>query len=285
MGIKKQSLGKTSASDRIEFTWTNTISRQVKQLGLPGFAPKPDLAKMKATMDKGKPPLEWFFAYDNAKYVFTVEAVVSGTTFTIGTFEVLKEAGQKRHDAVQAMRDHSDAVTTKDVTDFDAKYPPPPDPAKLAALKAEVERLKFEINRDEGWLKTRPGTFAKMDGGEQEVGFTNWAKTKRYDRYITFLLWVECGRDAKSIVDTFVKDKAESPVKLTDAARGAIQGPMSNGRPPNYALAVKETTKVVDTILLPIYNKELKAGISKRIVDNKKLLVTAATDLKKMMGK
>ena len=60
---------------------------------------------------------------------------------------------------------------------------------------------------------------------------------------------------------------------------------MSNGRPPNYALAVKETTKVVDTILLPIYNKELKAGISKRIVDNKKLLVTAATDLKKMMGK
>ncbi|MGZ5235547.1 MAG: hypothetical protein ACXWCV_04455 [Caldimonas sp.] len=285
MGVKTESLGKTTDSGRIELTWVSTIGRTVKRIGLPGFDPKPDYAKLKAAMDKAKKPLEWEFTFDGAKSVFTVQADFGGTTVEIGKFDVLADKDrQKRRDALQKLHDNTDVVTGKDLEDFDKKFPPPPDPVKLKALKDEIERLKFEIERDKGFLKNWPKNFKSMDPGLAEIGFTNWAKGHRYDRYVTFLLWNDWGRDGQTIYDEFVKAGAPEALKLTDAAKKEAEDSVK-AKKPKFDRAIKEVTTVVDTILIPLYRKEDGKAVENRIVENQKLLLKKANELKALLGR
>jgi hypothetical protein len=125
--VKKVSLGKTSTSDRVEFTWTQTMSRNVAQLGLPGFKPKaPDVSKIKPLMDKGKTPLEWFYAYDASKSVFSMSVSVGSSSFELGSFDLSSEKDLvKRRKMLDDLR-KTDTVTSADLADFDKKHPPRP---------------------------------------------------------------------------------------------------------------------------------------------------------------
>ena len=283
--VKKVSLGKTSTSDRVEFTWTQTMSRNVAQLGLPGFKPKaPDMAKIKPLMDKGKTPLEWFYSYDASKSVFSMSVSVGSSSFQLGSFDLSSEKDLvKRRKMLDDLR-KTDTVTSADLADFDKKHPPPPDPAKLKALKDEIERLKSEIDRDKGFIKNWPTKFATMDPGLAEIGFTNWAKGHRYDRYVTFLLWNDWGRDAKSIYDEFIKTGAPSLVKITPAAKKQADDSVAANKP-KFDLAVKEVTKVVDTILIPLYRKEDGKVVENRIAENQKALAKKVAELKALIGR
>ena len=283
---KKVSLGKTSSSDRVEFTWTQTMSRNIAQLGLPAaFKPKaPDMAKIKPLMDKGKTPLEWFYSYDAAKSEFSMYVAVGSAKFELGSYDLSTEKDlAKRRRMLDDLR-KTDTVTSADLAEFDKKNPPPPDPAKLKALKEEIERLKFEIERDKGFIKNWPTKFATMNPGLAEVGFTNWAKGHRYDRYVTFLLWNDWGRDGKSIHDEFVKTGAPSLLKITPAAKKEADDSIAAGKP-KFTRAVKEVTKVVDTILIPLYRKEDGKAVEKRITENKAALARKVAELKKLVGR
>jgi hypothetical protein len=282
---KKVSLGKTSTSDRVEFTWTQTMSRNVAQLGLSGFKPKaPDMSKIKPLMDKGKTPLEWFYSYDASKGVFSMSVSVGSSSFELGSFDLSSEKDLvKRRKLLEDLR-KTDAVTSGDLAEFDKKHPPPPDPAKLKALKDEIERLKSEIDRDKGFIKNWPTKFATMDPGLAEIGFTNWAKGHRYDRYVTFLLWTDWGRDKKSIYEEFIKTGAPQIVKLTPAAKKQADDSMA-AKAPKFDLAVKEVGKVVDTILIPLYRKEDGKAVENRMAENQKTLAKKAAELKALVGR
>jgi hypothetical protein len=286
MGVKTASLGKTTDSGRIEFTWVSTIGRLVKQIGLPGFAPKPDLDKLKAAMDKAKKPLDWQFSFDNVKCVFTVQADIGGAVVVIGRFDVLAEKdAAKRRDAMQKLRDATEVVTSKDLADFDRKFPPPPDPKKLDALKKELERLLLEIKRDEGFKKTLPTTFKSMESGLREVGFTHWAEPLRLDRFIEFADGVENGVDPKKLAAEFIVTKAPRLLQVSPATRAAVDAAMAAAKVPDLKAAHDEVVRIIDTTILPRFRKDTIAGIDKRLVDAKKQLALKQAELKTLLGR
>ena len=135
-----------------------------------------------------------------------------------------------------------------------------------------------------GFLKTWPKNFASMDRGLAEVGFTHWAEGHRYDAYVTFLLWQEWGRSPASLAEQFFKPDAKQPVKVTDAARKAILDPLAQGEKPKFEQAVKEVTKIVDTILIPMYRKEDGKAVEKRIAEEQAELAKKVGELKKLQA-
>jgi len=148
----------------------------------------------------------------------------------------------------------------------------------------ELSTLRIEIDRDKGFIKNWPTKFATMNPGLAEIGFTNWAKGHRYDRYVTFLLWNDWGRDAKSIYEEFIKTGAASIVKITPAAKKEADDSVA-AQKPKFDLAVKEVTKVVDTILIPLYRKEDGKAVENRITENQKALVKKIAELKALVGR
>ncbi|MEP6739763.1 MAG: hypothetical protein ABJA61_05260 [Caldimonas sp.] len=286
MGVKKESQGKTTTADRVEFTWTTTISRTIKQIGLAGFAPKPDYAKIKAVMDKEKKPLEWFQTFDNGKCVFTIEATIGGTTIVIGKFDVLAEKdSQKRHDAMQALRDHTSVVTSADLQAFDKKFPPPPDPVKVKKLSDEIKQLLFEIKRDEGFKKTMPTKFKDVDDGLVEIGFKNWAEPLRLYRFADFARGVENGRDAKKLAQEFIVNGSPSFLQIKPATRDAVEASLAAGKVPELKKAAEEVVAIIDATILPRFRKVTIDGIDKRITQERKDLADKQKELKALLGK
>jgi len=286
MGVKIASLGKTTDPTRVEFAWNTAISRAVKNIGLPGFTPKPDIAKLGAAMTKSKKPLEWRLSFDNVKCIFAVEADIGGTVTTIGRVDVLAEKDPvKRRETMQKLRDSTEVVTTKDLAEFDAKYPPPPDPKKLDALKKDVERLKFEIERDEGFKKTLPTNFKSMDNGLREVGFTHWAEPLRLDRFIEFADGVENGMDAKKLAAEFIVNKAPRFLQVAPAIRDAVDAAMVAGKVPDLKAAHDDVVRIIDATILPRFRKDTLAGIDKRLVESRKDLAQKQAELKAKAGR
>jgi hypothetical protein len=287
MGVKTQSLGKTTDPGRIEFTWTSTIGRLVRQIGLPGFSPKPDLPKLTTAMNnaKGK-PLEWELAFDTAKLLFKVQADVGGTVSVIGSFDLMAEKDTvKRRELLQKLHDATEVVTGKDLEDFDKKFPPPPDPKKLDALKKEIEQIAFEIKRDEGLKKTLPGSFKAMNGGLREVGFTHWAEPLRLDRFIEFADAVENGQDAKQLAAEFIVTGAPRMLQVKPDIRAAVDAAVKAGKAPDLKAAHDDVVRIIDATILPRFRKDTLAAIDKRLVDEKKRLAQKQAELKALLGR
>ena len=243
-------------------------------------APKdPDLKKLQAAMN-GKPAV-CTIAFDKNR--FSADCTAGAVKEVVVSFDVSTEKDRaRRRKLLENISAVSTLVGNADLAAFDKANP---DPAKVAAAKAELDRVKFDIQRDLGFLKTRPKNFRTMNGGEQEVGFTHWCEGKNYDRYPTFALWVEWGRDPAAINDEFVKADAKRPIKLSDAARKEVADALAAGRKPTFAKSKAEVLKVLDTILVPLYNKDVSAGLKKNIEDNKKLLAKKLKAWKDAGGK
>lgn len=274
-----EKIATTDQPDRLKI-YVQIATKRIKDFGLPGLAVRePELEKAM----KGGKPVVFGIRFENDKFI--AEASCAGTVLTMAALDLAKQADRvKRRSLLKAIVDHSNLATQADLDAFDKKFPPPPDPVKLKALKEEIERLKFEIERDKGFIKNWPKSFKTMNPGLAEIGFTNWAKGHRYDRYVTFLLWTDWGRDGQSIYDEFLKPGAARLVKITDAASKQAQTSIQ-AKTPKFDLAVKEVTKVVDTILIPLFRKEDGGAVEKRITEAQKELARKAGELKALLGR
>jgi hypothetical protein len=285
MSVKTASLGKTSDSGRIEFTWVSTIGRTVKRIGLPGFDPKPDYDKLKAAMDKARKPLEWEFTFDTAKLVFTVQADIGGTAVVLGKADLMAEKDlKKRRDMLQKLHDNTEVVVGKDLEDYDKRFPPPPDPKKLEALKKELERLLFEIKRDEQLKSSLPSHWKSMNDGLREIGFTHWAEPLRLDRFIEFANAVENGQDAKQLATEFIVTKAPRILQVKDEIRTAVDKAMAAGHAPDLKAAHDDVVRIIDATMLPRFRKDTIAAIDKRLTEDRKALAQKQAELKALLG-
>ena len=285
MSVKTASLGKTSDSGRIEFTWVSTIGRTVKRIGLPGFEPKPDYDKLKAAMDKAHKPLEWEFTFDTAKLVFTVQADIGGTAVVLGKAELMAEKDlKKRRDMLQKLHDTTEVVVGKDLEDYDKRFPPPPDPKKVQALKKELEQLVFEIKREEHLKSSLPANWKSMNDGLREIGFTHWAEPLRLDRFIEFASAVENGQDAKKLATEFIVTKAPRILQVKDEIRAAVDKAMAAGHAPDLKAAHDDVVRIIDATMLPRFRKDTIAAIDKRLVEERKALAQKQAELKALLG-
>ena len=267
----KPEIFKVDKPDRLKVMWL-TMHKRLKDFGLPLSIKEPDFAKLEAEMKKGK-PAEFTIAFTKGK--FTAQVAAGSLTLPITSLDVF--GAKNARELVLKVNAISDFVSKEELARF-------PDPAVVEALKADIERLKFSVQRDLGFLKTWPKNFASMDRGLAEVGFTHWAEGHRYDAYVTFLLWQEWGRSPASLAEQFFKPNAKQPVKVTDAARKAILDPLAQGEKPKFEQAVKEVTKIVDTILIPMYRKEDGKAIEKRIAEEQAELAKKVGELKKLQA-
>jgi hypothetical protein len=282
MGVKTQSLGKTTDPGRLEFTWAATIGRQVKAIGLPGFAPKPDLAKLKAAMDKAKKPLEWEFSFDTTKLAFKVQADVGGTVIDIDSFDLIgkeKDVGDRR-ELLEKIRDHTEVATTKDLEDYDKRFG---NPKKAKALQEELKQIAFEIKRDVDLKKTLPTSFEKMNGGLREVGFTHWAEPLKLDRFIEFADAVENGQNALELAREFIVTGAPRFLQVKPETRAAVDAAVKAGKTPDLKAAHDDVVRIIDATILPRFRKDTIAAIDKRLGDEKKRLVAKQAELKAAM--
>ena len=156
---------------------------------------------------------------------------------------------------------------------------------KLAQLKQEIDRLNFEIDRDQGFLNSFDADVLKMERGRREFSFKRWAEGRTFFNFLLFVIAVENGEDTKAITQKFLVVGAETPIKLTDKTLKAARDALAAGKSPDLKAAVAEAAAVVNARLLPGYNKELKAAITKRIDDNKKARVGQLAQYKTMGGK
>jgi hypothetical protein len=260
-----------------------TARKRINGFGIAKFKyTEPDFAVLEKAM-KSKPGAKtsWTIRFENDKLVAHAQCV--GTSLTIAAVDLAKEGDRTtRRKMLEAIGVHSDLADAKDLAAFDKKFP---DPVRLAALKAEVDRLRFEIKRDEGFLPTFGNDVLKMDSGRREVSFKRWAQNRAYINFLLFVMAVDDGGDATKVAQDFLADAAPTPIKLTDKTLKAARDALKAGAKPDLKAALAEAAAVVNARLLPDYNKENLAAINKRIADNKKALVAPLTEYKAMGGK
>ena len=280
MAGKTEKYASIDKPDRLEIIGRG-FAKRVRDFGMAIAVKEPDYSTLEANMAKLKKPAEFSITFENDKFVAAV--AVGSVVQTVASVDLVKEGDRvKRRALLKAINDHSELASNADLAAFDLKFP---DPEKVKEAKAEVDRLGFEIKRDEEWKGKRPKSVHTMNSGEREMGFKNWAAGKTYERFLWFVIRVENGGVPADIAEEFVKTGAPSIIKLTDATRQAIEEALAKKQAPKLERALKEATAVVDARLLPSYNAEILKAITTRLVENKKKLVDAKAKYKAVGGK
>jgi len=259
-----------------------TFAKRLRDFGLAGLKiTEPDLGKLEASMKKTGKPVVYTIRFENDKFI--AEVSNAGTVLTVAALDLAKQGDRtKRRALLQAINDHSQLASKSDLEAFDKKFP---DPEKIKEAKDEVDRLKFEIQRDEGLLKDQPKSVRSMESGRREVSFQNWAKGKTYEKFLNFVVRVENGGVAKDIAEEFIKTGAPKIIKLSDATRKEVEDALAKNQQPKLDKALKEAAAVVDARMLPAYNQELAKAINERLGASRKKLVEAQAKFKAVGGK
>ena len=232
-------------------------------------------------MKKTGKPVLFTIRFENDKLI--AEASIAGTVLTVAAVDLAKEADRsKRRAMLQAINDHSTLASKADLEAFDKKFP---DPVKVAAVKAEVDKLKFEITRDNGFLADTPKGVLTMESGRREVSFKRWAQGKTYEKFLLFVIAVDDGGDTKKAAEQFIKTGAPQFIVLPDATRKAVEDALGKGQKPDLKTALKQAAAVVDQRMLPAYNTETNNAIKARIAKSNGDLVNKLKEYKDLGGK
>ena len=270
----------TAAADRLK-THGQLVKKRISDFGIAKFKyTDPDFAALEKAMKAGG-KTTWSIKFENDKLVATAQC--GGTSLTVAAVDLAKESDRgKRRAMLEAINKVSTLASADDLKAFDKKFP---DPVRLAALKAQIDQLRSEIKRDEGFLTSFTSDVLKMESGRREVSFKRWAQGKTYYNFLLFVIAVDDGGDKKKIAEQYLADGAATPIKLTDRTLKVAHDALKAGRAPDLKVALAEAAAVVNARLLVAYNNETKAAISKRITDAKKALVAPLAEYKDMGGK
>lgn len=275
-----EKVAETAAADRLK-AHALVVKKRISDFGIAKFKyTEPDFVALEKAM-KGGGKTTWSIKFESDKLVATAQC--GGTSLTIAAVDLAKEGDRaKRRAMLEAINSVSTLANADDLKAFDKKFP---DPARLAALKTQIDQLRFEIKRDEGFLTSFTGDVLKMESGRREVSFKRWAEGRTYFNFLLFVIAVDDGGDKKKIAEEYLADGAATPIKLTDNTLKVAREALKAGRTPDLKVALTEAAAVVNARLLAAYNSETKAAIAKRISDAKKALVAPLTEYKALGGK
>lgn len=269
---KEQVLSFARAADRLEIIW-QLINKDHKWL--PFKLTKPDFKEIGQQMTSSGKQADFVLTWDEKKLALVVR--VNRKDTAVGSKDVSSETDpKKKYELLKSISDNSTLLPSNKL---------PADPAVVATQRDKVTELQGQVKRLKELAEKQPTKYDSLDQGQQEMGLGGWAKTKNLDRFPRFLMAVDWGRDAKFIVDEFIKDDASSPIspKLKKATRDAILAAHSSGAAPNFTAARKEILVVVDTTLMPAYVAYVKAGVAKEVARLNGELKTEAGKLQQLV--
>ena len=282
MPAKEESLGKITSSTRLD-VMHQMAERRAANFGVGMRVKKPDAGKLGPQIDKVK-RAEYVFAFDGMR--LRLEIRVGSGAVELGSVDFGAEKDLVRRRALlQAVRDCSSLVSAADLAAFDKAHPPPPDPKKLAALRAKVEAAaqrvaRLRSDRDSATYNSRH--YDDMDSASS-AEFEAWAKGKGAAFHdILFVGSIDAHDPPGFVVIKCLRKGAENEVALPVPMLAAIVAAnrTTGGGKVDFGPARRHVLARIDADLLAPYNKEKKAALDKQIAAELKAVRPLAAELK-----
>ncbi len=236
-------------ADRMEKVWPDALG-QLAAIKLGMKPKKADKAKVKAALDKEKKKGEFVLALDGNELSFGIR--IGGARFWLAKLDLgaVKDL-KKRRDLLFQLENRTSLVTQADLAAFDKEHADPEDSAEAEKMGARIDELKKIVDAAEMMLGAANYKGKEYHWSSSELG--EWLKTKGYERYKLFVDDVGNGR-APSGEGAKVLTDRNSGIKV-DTLR-AIKAAFDKGDKIDFTQARKEVLAMINTKLLPQYNKE-----------------------------
>jgi len=235
-----------------------------------GFTPKkPDKVKVQELLTKAKQTLGNFgLVLDGLKLTFEIRAgefkaaspKIVLNTLDLGTIRDIA----KRRELLFQLSQRTDLVTDKDLAAFDEEHTEPANPAVQKAsveLGKEIDKIERELDNLKS-VQSAPN-YKKTEYSQWDTEFNDWVDKKGFGRFTAFIQDVDKGSGLGPKASELLADPKTSGIQPKTLA--AINAATGKGEKPDFAQASKEVTHVVNTMMLPRYNKERLADIAAQI--------------------
>jgi len=262
MGEKREQWDKDAYSlKEAKELWGN-VAGTVDYMDLGIKAKKPDWSKVDALMRKSGKPAKYFMTLNGLVYTFEVH--VASTKIVLNKLDIAKSGGpDQQRELLRRLSLRTKLVSKSDLTEFDKKNVDPKDQQEAVKLHARLDELKNEIDWQKQLAKAGNYRNKTVDVALfMNKEFTTWAKKKGYSGFTDFLMGVDDKRGWTSEMQTFVKSgKTGMSAKTLAPLLKALQ----DGTTPDFTQARKEVAHVLNSRMLPIYNKEGLRAIAEKI--------------------
>jgi hypothetical protein len=236
-------------ADRMEKEWSDAMG-QLDAIKLGMKPKKADKAKVKAALDKEKKKGEYVLKLDGDVLSFGIR--IGGTRFWLAKLDLaaVKDL-KKRRDLLFQLENRTDLVTKADLAAFDKQHADPEDSAEAEKMGERIDELKRIIDGAEMMLGAANYKGKEYHWSNSELG--KWLETKGFQRYKLFVDEIDNGRPPNGEGAKVLTDRA-SGIKV-DTLK-AIKAAFDKGDKPDYTQARKEVIAMINSKLIPQYNKE-----------------------------
>jgi len=156
-------------------------------------------------------------------------------------------------------------VTKDDLKKFDEEHTEPENPAVQKAsveLGSEIDELENQL--DNLKIMQTSANYKLTNYSPYDNEFKEWVNKKNLGRFVAFVDDAENGRGLGAEGAKLLADPASSGIQPKTLA--AINAARDKGEAPDFTQARKEViAKIINGLLLPRYNKERVADITKEI--------------------
>ncbi len=246
--------------------WGN-IASTIDFMKLGFRARKPDWKKLVAAMDKDRKPAKFFMKMDGLVYTFEVH--VGSTKLVLNKVDIGKTGTvAEQRETLRRLSLRTEIVTKADLADFDRVHADPEDAAATIALQKEIDEHKNAI--DLLRQTAQAANFRKKTVDQalfMNKDFREWAKTKGYGAFTDFLVDVDAERGWTNGILAFLGLGKRTGLK--PATLLALLEASREGTKPDFAAARAEVARIVNTAMLPQYNKEGLQRIADEIKTHK----------------
>jgi len=248
-----------------------------------GITPKkPDKSKVKDLLEKNKgKEARFFLVLTDLKLTFELRVGPAGK-IVLNTLDLgaIKDLGKRRELLTQLNMRASDLVSKADLNKFDEEHTEPENPTvQKAAVELGNEIDELENQLDNLKVMKDSANYKGTNYSSYDKEFKEWTNKKGYGRYTAFVDEVEEGRGLRAEGAKLLEDPKTSHIQ--QKTLDAIKAAQDKGESPDFTQARKEViANVINKILLPTYNKERIADLTKQINER----TTKLAALKKKLG-
>jgi archaellum component FlaC len=217
-------------------------------------------------LEKGnKNPAKFFLVLEGLKLTFEVR--VGAAKIVLNTLDLasVKDIGKRRELLVQLNMRASDLVSKDDLKKFDTEHTESASPTMQKAsveLGEEIDELENQV--DNLKIMQRAENYKHTNYNSWDKEFKEWVEKKGYGRYTSFLDEAESGTGLGNEGAKLLADPNSSGIQPKTLE--AIKAAHEKGEIPDYTQARKEVIEnIINKLLLPRYNKERVAEITKEV--------------------
>jgi hypothetical protein len=267
MGAKLHEMEHFFSVEQMDRAFGDTAG-QIAAMHLGFSAKKPDKSKVKDLLEKGKKePATFYLVLDGLKLTF--ELRVGTGKLVLNTLDMagVKDLSKRRELLFQLSMRAQELVSKNDLKKFDEEHTEAENPAVQKAaveLGSEIDELENQL--DNLKIMQTSANYKGTNYSSYDKEFKDWVQKKGLGRFVAFVDDAEgkggLGTEAlKLLADpktSGIQPKTLEAIKAAEEKGGAL----------DFSQARKEViANIINKLLLPRYNKERVAEITKEIND------------------